>query len=112
MTKEHQTFLCLLAKKYEKKSFSIEEAKKYLTEEERFTEKDFSYYWKKSFLPLDEDNTFIKRDGSNFILTYKSLTLIPKNDKIPWTHAEIISIISVITSSITTLTVAILGVLI
>ncbi len=109
MIKEHKDFLCFLANKYGKNSFSLKEAKEYLIKEEKFTEQDFSKYWQKSFLL--KDDTFIRREGDNYVLTYKSLVLIPEKEKTPWTHAEIISIISVIASCITSLTIAILGVL-
>lgn len=111
MIKEHKDFLCFLVKKFGKTPFSYEEAKEYLTKEEKFTNQDFSKYWNKSYLL--KDDTYIQRvqNSNTYILTYKSLTLVQEVEKLPWTHAEIISIISVIASCITTLMVAILGVL-
>ena len=37
MIKEHKDFLCFLVKKFGKTPFSYEEAKEYLTKEEKFT---------------------------------------------------------------------------
>lgn len=105
---EHKDFIIFLGKKFGKKSFSIEEAKKYITIEEHFTEKDFSTWWQQSFNPSSED-TYIKRDGENFILTYKALKLLPKKEKTPWTHNEIIALVSVSVTSATSLIVSILN---
>lgn len=100
MTQEHKDFLIFLGQKYNKKPFSLEEAKKYITEEERFTKEDFKYYWQNSF--TGTENGFIKRDNNkkDFILTYKALKLLPKKEKIPWTHGEIISLIGIIFSGL------------
>lgn len=108
MLQEHKDFIVFLGKKFGKKSFSIEEARKYITIEERFTEKDFSIWWNESFNPTSED-TYIKQDGANFILTYKALKLLPKEEKIPWTHNEIVALVSVSITAAASLIVSILN---
>ena len=105
---EHKDFIIFLGKKFGKKSFSIEEARKYITIEERFTEKDFSTWWNESF-KINTEDTYIKRNGENFILTYKALKLLPKEEKIPWTHNEIVALVSVSITAITSLVVSILN---
>lgn len=108
ISKGHQDFLVSLCERFDKKSFSLEEAKQYFFDIENYTELDFSYYWLKSFSE-DYERSYIARDGDNFCMLHKALILVPKREKMPWTHAEIISIVSLIATSLVALTASILG---
>lgn len=107
---DQKNFLIKLCEKYGKNSFSYEEAQNYFISNENYTKKDFNFYWNKSFNPIDQEKSYIARNGENFYMLHKALTLIPKKEKSPWTHTEIISIVSIISTSLVALTVAILGV--
>lgn len=99
--------LCI---KYAKKSFSIDDAKKYFIEDENFTDYDFSTSWDHLFTYNNkgEFNGYIGRSDNNYKLLHKGLLYSPKQkEKDPWTHTEIIAL----TSSIISLIIAIVGII-
>ena len=100
--------LCI---KYAKKSFSIDDAKKYFKEDENFTDYDFSTSWQHLFTinGKGEFVGYIGRSGNNiFKLLHKGLLYTPKpREKDPWTHTEIIAV----SSSIVSLIIAIIGII-
>ena len=97
LNETEEYFITQLANHFKKQEFSIEEAKNYIVNDARFSEKDFSECWQKCFT-LEEDNNYISKglvNKKNFILKYKALKYIPlPRPKDPWTHSEIIAVCS------------------
>lgn len=115
MNKLTDTDIYMLEKlcvKYAKKSFSIDDAKKYFSEDENFTDYDFSTSWQHLFTINDkgEFDGYIGRsdNNNNFKILHKGLLYTPKpKEKDPWTHTEIIAV----SSSIVSLIIAIVGII-
>ena len=115
MNKLTDTDIYMLEKlcvKYAKKSFSIDDAKKYFSEDENFTDYDFSTSWQHLFTINDkrEFDEYIERsdNNNNFKILHKGLLYTPKpKEKDPWTHTEIIAV----SSSIVSLIIAIVGII-
>ena len=114
ISNQQEDFLIYLGQKFNTNIFNIEDAKKYIINEKKFSEDEFTYFWGKSFEPchLQKEKSYIwKTNNEKYHLTYSALRLIPKKEKNPWTHAEIISIISVITASIASVSAAIANII-
>ena len=115
MNKLTDTDIYMLEKlcvKYAKKSFSIDDAKKYFSEDENFTDYDFSTSWQHLFTINDkrEFDGYIGRsdNNNNFKILHKGLLYTPKpKEKDRWTHTEIIAV----SSSIVSLIIAIVGII-